>query len=162
MDQNSFKTGLCIGDLDTFEWPVDVKVPTNGDYTTHRFTGQFRYISLDETKDLLAGVETPDIDPADPRASLLLAEHTAQIQVDLYMQIWRGWGDDLTGPEDKPLPVNDQAKRQLLSQRIIREAVIEAYRQSQGGEEARLGNSETLPDSGQQEDAATTESTSTS
>ncbi len=150
MTESNRKMGFSIATLATYQWPVDVKVPVvdedgSGAFEAHRFTGTFRHLDLEESKALMQRIkaeadqdEAPAVEgPVDP---MIVATMAAQLQIDLYMEIWEGWGENLTGPDGQPLPYTDEAKRQLLGQRMIREAVIEAHRASQGGEAVRTKN----------------------
>lgn len=156
MDQKAFKPGFSIAQLDSYRWPVDVKVPANGGYETYRFTGIFKHLSSADAAAMLAGFEQHDIDEQDPMAAVKMAQYVTDKQVDLYMQIWLGWEDDLTDAQGKPLPCTEEARRQLLRQRMIREGVMAAHKASQGGEEPRVGNSAMSPGTGSPE-AATSE-----
>lgn len=153
------KSGFSIKLLKDYEWPVDVKIPFvnadgEGDYETHRFIGVFKHLKMDEVNEMLAGLQekikqvTADVE-ANEASGLRTAEIIASHQVDLYMGIWTGWRDDLTGEDDKPLAYSEEAKRQLLGQKMIREAVMKAHQDSQGGEAARLKNSMTSAEAGQ-------------
>jgi hypothetical protein len=81
-----------------------------------------------------------DIAPTDPTYQFKVAEFLAGKEIDLYMGLFAGWGDDLTDEHGEPLPYNDDTKRQLLEEKIIREAVKKAHRDSQAGEAVRTKN----------------------
>lgn len=151
------KNGFSIKSLDTYEWPVDVQIPTKdaetgeGKFETHRFTGIFKHQSKTElenisnTVNLAASVVTlqtklADLLPGDPRRQTTMALMFAQVQIETYMQLWQGWGSDLTDLDGVPLPYSDEMKRKLLEERVIREAVSKAHQASQNGEAARVKN----------------------
>lgn len=151
MSKTSRPSGFSVTDLATYEWPVDVKVPFvnddgEGEFETRRFTGKFKHLALDEANALFAKLqERFEGDQEQPVgagevAAMHAATRVANYQIDLYMEIWLGWGDDLTGADGQPLPHSDDTRRQLLNQRLIREAVIEAHKSSQGGEAVRAKN----------------------
>jgi len=160
----SVKKGFSITALSNYQWPVDVKVPVvnqagEGVFETHRFTGEFKHLSLTEAAKLFADLESAvehekvlakeqAANPDGELDALTLAQRITRYEIDLYMSIFVGWGDDLTDEHGKPFPKTDEMRRKLLEERMIREAVKEAHRQSQGGEVARLGNFETSPVAG--------------
>jgi len=156
---NKANSGFSIKLLKSYHWPVDVKVPVmnadgEGEFDTHRFTGHFKHLSMTEANALLAKAqEKIDQLTAEAAESEVSALRTSEIianhQIDLYADIWLGWGDDLTGEDGQPLPYTEDTKRQLLGQKMIREAVMKAHQESQGGEAARSKNSVTLPVAGQ-------------
>lgn len=147
------KLGFSLASLATYEWPVDVQVPSNGSFTTHRFTGVFKHLSHDDAKAMLAAMnakvaelkarEGEDSTPLD--AATLIADH----QIALYSDIFVGWREDLTDTSGERLPATPENIRSLLGQRMIRDAVIKAHRDSQAGEEVRTKNSATSPEAGQ-------------
>lgn len=153
----SRKLGFSVKALDQYDWPVDVKVPFmtaqgDGDYETHRFTGRFRHLSMTEVDTMFAELQgkidaLKEAEDAQLN-SIRVAELSAQYQIDLYMGIWVGWGNDLSDENGAPLPCTEDARRALLGKRIVREAVIQAYQDSQAGEVLRLKNSETSPEAG--------------
>jgi hypothetical protein len=148
------KVGFSIKALDTYEWPVDVKVPIvdpatkEGGHEVHRFTGKFKHLSLTESRALIDKLNTRVAsdtagfaDIADPAAmQLQVAALGAEYQIALYSEIWLGWGPELTDEHGDPLAYSDDMKRKLLEERIIRDAVMEAHRLSQGGEAVRQKN----------------------
>lgn len=153
----SKQVGFSIKALDTYEWPVDVKVPVvdketgDGTFEVRRFTGLFRHLSLSESQAIMDRLKTSVeqdkaemADPADPADPALMqmkvGSMVAQYQIDLYADIWVGWGDGLTDEHGDPLPYSDTMKRKLLEERMIRDAVMEAHRLSQGGEAVRQKN----------------------
>ncbi|MBL4782991.1 MAG: hypothetical protein JKX92_12185 [Porticoccaceae bacterium] len=151
------KNGFCIAALDEFEWPVDVQVPVNGEMHTHRFTGRFKFMDRDEQAVLFEKLEaemaelTPSEDSpedGDPLAATRLANRTVDFEIEMYSHIWVGWSDDLTDMDGNKFVETDAIKTQLLGKNAIREAVKEAYRQAQAGENVRLGNSATSPAGG--------------
>lgn len=151
----SRKLGFSVKALDQYDWPVDVQVPfmtADGDYETHRFTGRFRHLSMTEVdamfSELQAKIDALKEAEDANLSSIRVAELSAQYQIDLYMGIWMGWGDDLTDEHDQPLPCNDETRRSLLGKRIVREAVIKAYQDSQAGEAVRAKNSGISPEDG--------------
>ncbi len=151
MTESNRKTGFSIAALDTYQWPVDVKVPVvnedgDGDYETRRFIGTFRHLSVEQTNELIQRIKPDakedsdaDSDSAAPTPTEI-ANMAAYMQIDLYEDIWLGWNDDLTDQNGKPLKYSDDMKRQLLGQRMIRDAVMKAYKDSQGGEAVRTKN----------------------
>ncbi len=148
------KVGFSIKALDTYEWPVDVKVPVvnpdtrEGEFEVRRFTGKFKHISLSESRELMARLSEQNTkdnaelaEPADAGAmQFRLGAMVAEYQIALYADIWVGWGNDLTDEHGDPLPYSDEMKRKLLEERMIRDAVIEAHKASQGGEAVRQKN----------------------
>lgn len=148
----SEKLGFSLASLATYEWPVDVKVPVNGDFETHRFTGVFKHLAHDEAKAMLERLnQKAEGAKAEDETNLVdTATQIAENQIELYSDIFKGWGNDLTDENGQAIPVTDDAKRALLSQRIIRDAVIKAHRDSQAGEAVRAKNFETSPEAGQQ------------
>jgi hypothetical protein len=156
---NKANSGFSIKLLKSYHWPVDVKVPVmnadgEGEFDTHRFTGHFKHLSNAEANALLAKAqEKIDQFKAESETSDVSALRTSEVianhQIELYADIWLGWGEDLTGEDGQPLSYSEEVKLQLLGQKMIREAVMKAHQESQGGEEARLKNSATLPVVGQ-------------
>lgn len=155
------KLGFSIVSLATYEWPVDVKVPFvnedgEGDYEVHRFTGLFKHLSNADAntmlKDMHAKVEAMKAEKdGETETDMVSASQVlVQNQIDLYAGIWQGWRDGVTDEHGVALPCNEETKRQLLGQRMIREAVMEAHRASQSGEAVRAKNSKASPEDGQQ------------
>lgn len=151
------KNGFSIKSLDSYEWPVDVQIPTTdektgeGKFETHRFTGRFKHHSKTELEAIskkvdLAGSVTElqtqmaALPPGDPRRQTVAALMFAQVQIETYVHLWDGWGNDLTDQDGDPLPYSDDMKRKLLEERVIREAVMKAHKDSQNGEAARVKN----------------------
>ncbi|MCK9246664.1 MAG: hypothetical protein M0P11_06895 [Anaerolineaceae bacterium] len=155
------KVGFSIKALDTYEWPVDVKVPVvnpvtgEGEFEVHRFTGIFKHISLSESREMMSRLKernqadqdalTGAAESAEPDDAATLqfrvGTMVADYQIALYADIWVGWGNDLTDEHGEPLPYSDDLKRKLLEERMIRDAVIDAHKASQGGEKVREKNS---------------------
>lgn len=148
------KLGFSLASLNTYEWPVDVQVPSNGDFVSHRFTGVFKHLSHNDAKTMLERMnakvaEIKAQEASDNSAPLDAATLIADHQIELYSDILVGWKDDLSDETGKPLPCTEHNKCLLLGQRIIRDAVIKAHRDSQAGEVVRTKNSETSPGAGQ-------------
>lgn len=150
----SAKTGFSIKALDTYEWPVDVRVPVidaetgDGTYEIRRFTGKFKHVSVTEGKAIMDRLssqldqDTKAMTTASDAASAafgasMMATH---YEIELYAEIWVGWGEDLTDENGAPLPYSDELKRKLLEEAIIRNAVKEAHQKALGGEAVRRKN----------------------
>lgn len=159
------KNGFSIKSLDTYEWPVDVAVPVvnqetgEGEFEYHRFTGKFKHYSATEYEELVKRVidrlaernkkkeAAPDTESKTSTHALDIgigmldrATSQARVQIELYNEIWQGWGNDLTDQLGEPLPYDQDMKRKLLEEKIIRLAVIKAFNDSQAGEGARVKN----------------------
>lgn len=149
------KNGFSIKSLDIYEWPVDVQIPVrdtktgDGSFETHRFTGMFKHLSKTELENIVNQVDMSDqsddledkgFGRVDPAFSIKLAQRIASKQVQLFSHLWVGWGSDLTDENGNPLPYSDETKLKLLEERTIRDAVIKAHKDSQGGEAARAKN----------------------
>ena len=155
------KMGFSIKALDTYKWPVDVKVPVvnphtgEGEFEVRSFTGIFKHLSLSESREMMNRLKersqadqaalTSAAESAEPDDAAALqfkvGTMVADYQIALYADIWVGWGNDLTDENGDPLPYSDELKRKLLEERMIRDAVIAAHKLSQGGEAVREKNS---------------------
>lgn len=131
--------------VDEYDWPVRVKVPVGGGVETHEFTARFRHLELDQVRKMVEQAMAA-IPKDDQGMSAIVG--AAQTQIEQAMAYWIGWGEDLQSADGNPVPYSEEAKRKLLGVRIIREAVAEAWQESQSGEAARLGNSDGSPAGG--------------
>ncbi|MFZ5653166.1 MAG: hypothetical protein ACOY42_02015 [Pseudomonadota bacterium] len=139
--------------VDEYDWPVVVKVPNGGAIEEHGFTARFRHLEIDEVRAMIETVlAASKAAPAEghdgPGVAMGSLVEAAQIQIEQAMQYLVGWDEDLTDTKGQPLPCTDEIKRALLGVRIIREAVVAAWQQSQSGDAARLGNSVSSPAGG--------------
>lgn len=139
--------------VDEYDWPVVVRVPNGGAIEEHGFTARFRHLEISEVRAMIEAVlaasrsEAPDGADAGVAAMGALVG-AAQLQIEQAMHYLVGWGDDLTDAAGQPIPCTEEHKRALLGVRIIREAVVAAWQQSQSGDAARLGNSDSSPAGG--------------
>lgn len=109
-------------DQPTFWWNVDVEIPTlpsheDGENQTaaHRFRAQFLAVP---DKELTQG----DVDiPA------------------MLKRVWIGW-DDVTGPDDHPIPFSPELRDAQLEILWVRRAVWNAYTDALTTGKARRGN----------------------
>jgi len=136
--------------VDEYDWPVTVRVPNAGKVEEHQFTARFRHLDLDQVRAMIDEiVAAQNKERGSEQVSAVNAVvDGAQLQIEQAMIYWVGWGDDLTDTEGKPIPYGDETKRKLLGVRIIREALVKAWQDSQSGEAARLGNSDSSPAGG--------------
>lgn len=113
-------------DEPTFEWPVRVSVPQgDGGFIGHEFKATFLEVPEDEFFEAHDG-ET-------------IVERIASDRAFL-SRVWLSWrGINL--PDGAPLEVTDENRRRLLSQRTIRMAVGQAYKQAYIDGNVRAGNS---------------------
>lgn len=148
------KHGFSIQDLDTYQWPVDVRVPVinsetgEGEFETRRFIGTFNHLDADafgklveETGEAMKkDMEAASTSGVDPLYNLKAKQIGAKHHSRMYAKIWAGWDDSLTGSDGNPLPYSDFTKERLLKDPRIRDAVVRAHNESQGGEKVRQKN----------------------
>lgn len=136
--------------VDEYDWPVTVRVPNAGEVEEHQFTARFRHLDLDQVREMIDEiVAAQNKERGDEQISAVNAVvDGAQLQIEQAMIYWVGWGEDLTDTDGNPIPYGDETKRKLLGVRIIREALVKAWQDSQSGEAARLGNSDSSPAGG--------------
>lgn len=94
-------------DIVLFPAPVDVVTPAG---VAQSFTATFVYLD-DEAND----------------------EAVKLGNADLLRQVWKGWGDDLVGPDDKPLPYSEAQLELLLRHSYITNAAVLAYVRARQG-----------------------------
>lgn len=102
----------------TFSHPVKVLIPVDGGHKEQSFTAEFRVIPAEEAAkfDLNKG--------EDSRAFL----QRAIVK----------FGDDIVGPDDKPVPYSDELRDRLIGVPYVRSALARTYFAAIGGQ--KLGN----------------------
>lgn len=116
-----------------YEWPVDVKVPSDklpGHYDVQRFFARFRALPTSEAQALR---EALDALPED--------ERRAQAH-DLLHRVMVGWRE-IQGEDGQPLPYSAEALDQACEVPYVAVALYEAYGASitgAGREQRRRGN----------------------
>lgn len=104
-------------DNETFEWPVTVCVPKDGDHTEVQITGIFCQIDDEEF--------FPDIDLGMSQGQAI------EFEIDRLMMVFKGWREgDVVGPDNAPLEITDKTIRAFLNRRPNRLAVTMAYNQA--------------------------------
>jgi hypothetical protein len=108
---------------ETYTWPVEVQVPTNGGrFTTATFDAIFKVIPQSE------------ID-----AAIEAAQEGGNTDAALLGKVWLGWSGVLD-EDDQPLGYSEDAKRALLDIPYVRIAVTRAYFASIRGKERQRKN----------------------
>lgn len=85
----------------TFTAPVKVILP-NGDQ--QEFTATFKYLADNEVEELLK-----------------------KLVPEVLRSVWVGWGNDLVGDDDQPLPFSDETRDGLLDHSFVTSPVLDAF-----------------------------------
>lgn len=129
-----------------FPWPVKVREPDQdnpGKLVEHTFTGVFAIIepekakARDDERRLIVDRFMADAENKDSKS---LAEELTDHDLKAVKEVFRGWRDDLLGPDDKPWPATEANIEYAFSIERIKAAVIRAYREAISEDQARLGN----------------------
>jgi hypothetical protein len=102
----------------TFDWPVDVAIPTErvpGTHEQHRFTVKFRALPVEEARALAAEVES----------TAATADREGR-QDAMLQKVVAGWSDVLT-PEGAEVPFTPAALERLVAWPWVRLALYRAY-----------------------------------
>ena len=108
----------------TYEWPVDVKLPSTtkpGTFETHRFFVEFVVVASDEARAIEAELRDAGTDADDAAQSDALLIRAA-----------RGWRD-VVNADGGEIPFSETAFRHLLRFTPIRLACYQAYTDSLSG-----------------------------
>jgi hypothetical protein len=105
----------------TFEWPVEVAVPTkNGGFERWKFTAEFHQMAIEEFRELLDSEGYSDKAMAD--------------------KVLAGWGSDLK-KGDEPLEYNDQTRAEVLAYIPAATGIAKGFMEAMNGDKARTKNS---------------------
>lgn len=97
--------------IETFTAPVDVTTPGG---ETQSFTAVFAYL--------------------DDKAN----EEVVKLgNAAMLREVWKGWGDDVIGTDDQPLPYSDTQRAMFLGHAYITNAVVVAYVRGRQGLRAK-------------------------
>lgn len=99
----------------TFDWPVVVQLPVDGDYQAFEFTGTFRMVEEDA---LFA--RSGELEPSGDIAAVIAGERDKMAE---RLVGWKG----ISTPDGSELRFSTERRDQLLKQRPVREAVTKAY-----------------------------------
>lgn len=113
----AFKIGAASG---TYKWPVKVTIPDNGKHTTEQFTAIFNRLEHDRCMEIIGAMnrfskdERRDDDPT---------------EVEACAEVLAGW-EDVTGPDDKPLPFTPANMETMLSVEFLPFQLLTAWAES--------------------------------
>lgn len=111
------------GDKPTYTWPVSVKKPVDfGKWATYTFNAKFEYLPDEEIQQVFENARL-DRDNADIAVRALV-----------------GWGPEVVGGDDQPLPYSEENKKLMFSQLYVKKAVLAAFIESISGDAARKKN----------------------
>jgi hypothetical protein len=130
----------------TFPWPVKVIEPDPdkaGALIEREFTVFFALLHPDEAK-ASAEARTAILKQMTPETGL---EELKAIQEQLRLHdlgatraVIRGWGNDIVGDDDQPLPFTPANLEDLLKYPRVQTAMGTAYKEAISEDKARLGN----------------------
>ena len=114
---------------DTYPWTITIKMPYNGSYRKTTVKVDFNRLPHDERVHLLERVQATQ------------AEHEEEIENEFFDKVLAGWHKGQIKDEDgEDLEFNEDSKRQLLAISEFRQAVIEGYFDSVGGNKLHQKN----------------------
>lgn len=115
---------------DTYPWTVTVKMPHNGSYKKMPVKVDFNRLPHDERVQMLEKIHSANN-----------IENTEEVENDFFDKVFAGWHAGQVKDEDgKDLEVNEDSKRQVLAISEFRQAVIEGYFDSVGGNKLKQKN----------------------
>ena len=115
---------------DTYPWTVTIKMPHNGSYKKTAVKVDFYRLPHDERVRLLEMIQ-----------STSTVDDTENVESDFFDKILAGWHKGQIKDEDsEDLEFNEDSKRQLLAISEFRQAVIEGYFDSVGGNKLHQKN----------------------
>ena len=115
---------------DTYPWTVTIKMPHNGSYKKTTVKVDFYRLPHDERVRLLEMIQ-----------STSTVDDTENVESDFFDKILAGWHKGQIKDEDgEDLEFNEDSKRQLLAISEFRQAVIEGYFDSVGGNKLHQKN----------------------
>ena len=99
-------------------WPVKVQVPTDGGaHQEQVFTARFKIIDTDEEEQAV--------------------ERGRRSNRALINKALVGWGDDVAGPDGKPLKFSEDARAALIKIPYVATALVLAYYEAAAGAPAK-------------------------
>lgn len=107
-------------DASTYRWPVTISVPDNGRHTKETFTAIFNRLDHERCMEIIAAMnrfskgERQDDDPS---------------EVEACLEVLAGW-DDVTGPDDKPLPFTRANAEAMLAVEFLPFQLLTAWAES--------------------------------
>ena len=108
---------------DTYPWTITIKMPYNGSYKKTPVKVDFNRLPHDERVRLLEVIQsTNDVDNAE------------SVENEFFDKILAGWHKgQIKGEDGEDLEFDEDSKRQLLAISEFRQALIEGYFDSVGG-----------------------------
>ena len=115
---------------DTYPWTVTIKMPHNGSYKKTAVKVDFYRLPHDERVRLLEMIQ-----------STSTVDDTENVESDFFDKILAGWHKgQIKGEDGEDLEFDEDSKRQLLAISEFRQAVIEGYFDSVGGNKLHQKN----------------------
>ena len=92
------------GSLTSYSWPVKFEVPgNNGESVVVEFTAMFRHLSQSKREEI--------------GKSLLQGEGAHRLtDAEIIDEVMCGWGDDVKGTDDNPLPFTSENRDQIFEE----------------------------------------------
>ncbi len=123
---------------DHYTWQAEVKIPNNGQFDKFTVKIKLKRLPHDERMQLLSRITELANDDTAESEKLLAFE---RYQDELLDKVFLGWEKGQIVTEDGQLDDDTDGIALMLKMTEFRQAVMQAYQQSNGGEKVKEGNS---------------------